>query len=166
MISERASRILGAAIQGFIDTGEPISSGWLYGRHDFGIRPAMIRHELEELSRVGYLEQPHHSAGRIPTDRGYEFFANLLIAEDIGPMRCAEKFSRFFERGAFPSLLEEISSDLGLAGAARSEEDSYKTGIENLIDGFDWETTEEIKSVMRDFTELENRLHKLTGQIF
>jgi transcriptional regulator of heat shock response len=166
MIGERASKILDATIQGFIETGEPVSSGWLFRRHNFGIRPAMIRRELELLSDEGYLEQPHRSAGRVPTDRGYELFANRLIAEEEGSPHGAGKFLKFFEMGALPSLLEEISSDLGLAGAARLEDDSYKTGIENLIGGFDWETTEEIKSVMRDFAELESRLRGLAGRLF
>lgn len=79
MLTERAERILESTIQGFIDTGEPISSGWLYHRYNFGIRPAMIRLELERLAEEGFLEQPYHSAGRVPSDRGYEFFAERVM---------------------------------------------------------------------------------------
>ena len=67
-MTDRTAQILEAAIQEFINTGEPVSSGLLYDRYDFGIKPAMIRLELDELEDGGYLEQPHHSAGRVPTD--------------------------------------------------------------------------------------------------
>ena len=79
-MNERTAQILEAAIQGFINTGEPVSSGWLFDHYDFGIKPAMIRLELDKLEDDGYLEQPHHSAGRVPTDVGYEFFAKQLLS--------------------------------------------------------------------------------------
>ena len=78
MLTERGQQILEAVIQGFIDTKEPVSSGWLYDQYDFGIKPAMIRLELDTLEDEGYLEQPYHSAGRIPTDAGYELFVSRL----------------------------------------------------------------------------------------
>ena len=74
MLTERGEQILQAVIQGFIDTKEPVSSGWLYNKYDFGIKPAMIRLELDALTQGGYLEQPYHSAGRVPSDAGYEAF--------------------------------------------------------------------------------------------
>src|SRR5580700_8422643 len=79
-MNERTSQILEAAIQEFIDSGEPVSSGRLYEQYDFGIKPAMIRLELDALEEEGYLQQPYHSAGRIPTDRGYEFYAARALA--------------------------------------------------------------------------------------
>lgn len=164
MLTERTSKILESAIQGFIDTGEPISSGWLFDRYNFGIRSAMIRHELEALSEMGFLEQPHHSAGRIPTDKGYEFFAETVIKEDCGSAPGAEKLARFLEKGAFPDFFEEFSENLGLAGAIRAKEKVHKGGIESLIENFDWGTANEIKSVMRDFVLLEERLEKIADQ--
>ena len=83
-MNDRASQILEAVIQEFIDTGEPVSSGSLYNKYDFGIKPAMIRLELDALEDGGYLEQPYHSAGRIPTDTGYEFYAKRALAPRAG----------------------------------------------------------------------------------
>src|SRR3989338_10924172 len=76
---DRTADILEAVIEEFINGGEPVSSSHLYKRHNFGIKPAMIRLELEKLADEGFLEQPHHSAGRVPTDRGYEFFAERAL---------------------------------------------------------------------------------------
>ena len=87
MLTERGEQILQAVIQGFIDTKEPISSGWLYDQYDFGIKPAMIRLELDALENDGYLEQPHHSAGRVPTDEGYELFVRHILAAQEAALR-------------------------------------------------------------------------------
>lgn len=166
MFTDRTSRILEAVVQGFIDGGEPISSSWLFGQHGFGIKPATIRRELELLSDEGYLEQPHHSAGRVPTDRGYEFFADRLIQSDRGLASNVGKLIRFLEKKAFPEFLSEFSQNLSLAGAAMSEGDTYKGGIESLVENFNWETPEEIKSVVRDFAALEERASKLADDFF
>src|SRR3989338_8467589 len=80
MLTARSFEILEAATREFIEFGEPVSSNLLYKRHSFGIRPAMILAELGELAERGYLEQPYHSAGRVPSNRGYEFFAERVIA--------------------------------------------------------------------------------------
>ncbi|MEK9180265.1 MAG: hypothetical protein AAB897_02540 [Patescibacteria group bacterium] len=154
-----------AAIQSFINTGEPVSSGWLFREHDFGIRPAMIRHELELLSDAGYLEQPHHSSGRVPTDLGYEFFANHFIGANEARVSVG-KLVRLLEKSAFSEFFGEISEDLGLAGAAKAEKNTYKGGIENLVGNFDWETPQEIKSVVLDFSALEEKMAKLANSFF
>src|SRR5690242_2022694 len=90
MLTDRSFEILEAAIREFITTGDPVSSSLLYKRHNFGIRPAMIRAELSELAERGYLEQPYHSAGRVPSNRGYEFFAERVIAAERAAARVEE----------------------------------------------------------------------------
>ncbi|RJQ28445.1 hypothetical protein C4571_03680 [Candidatus Parcubacteria bacterium] len=169
-MQERTAQILEAAVREFIAGGEPISSGLLYRHHDFGIRPAMIRHELEELVRKGFLEQPHHSAGRIPTDRGYEFFAEKMLQSEEFHSSAEGRdkhLASLFEQRAWDDLLEEISSQLGILGVVSSpkEEVVRKDGLENLIENLDWETPGEVKSVIRDFVELEDRLKMFGGKL-
>ena len=69
-LPERDRRILGVLVQGYIDDGEPISSLWLASR-GFGVSSATLRNMLARLEEQGYVRQPHTSAGRVPTDRGY-----------------------------------------------------------------------------------------------
>src|SRR5579864_4356473 len=127
----RKGQILEAAIQEFIDTGEPVSSGWLYKRYDFGIKPAMIRLELDALEEDGYLEQPYHSAGRIPTDDGYEFYAERILASNLH-REVRNAFANLLERRAWPDLLQELSAELGLLGVVADQlnDEIYKTGLE------------------------------------
>ncbi len=159
MITDRTAEILNAAIGEFIKTGEPVSSSWLYEYYDFGIKPAMIRLELEKLSDEGYLEQPHHSAGRVPSDMGYEFFANRILAAeksffDFRPIK------NLFARRALAGLAEFLSDELTLLGVASSGGEVCKEGIENLVERPVWETPDAIKRIVRDFAELDERLGK------
>ena len=79
-ISERQTKILNTIVQEYIDSAEPISSELLEKKYDFGICPATIRIEMQKLTDKGFLLQPHTSAGRVPTDRGYRFFVDILLA--------------------------------------------------------------------------------------
>jgi heat-inducible transcriptional repressor len=82
----RKSRILKAVIQEFTATATPVGSQVLASRHLLSLSSATIRSELADLAELGYLIQPHTSAGRIPTDRGYRYFVDFLMeAEPVSP---------------------------------------------------------------------------------
>ena len=78
-ISERKKKILGALVEEYIRTAEPVGSKVIAGIAELGCSPATIRNELAELTGMGYLEQPHTSAGRIPTPAGYRMYVNELM---------------------------------------------------------------------------------------
>ena len=78
MLSERQQQIIKSLVREYIKTAEPVSSKFLAEKHDFGLCPSAIRIEFQSLIRDGYLEQPHTSAGRIPTDKAYRFFVDSL----------------------------------------------------------------------------------------
>ena len=78
-ISERKKKILGALVDEYIKTAEPVGSKAIAGVADIGCSSATIRNELAELTALGYLEQPHTSAGRIPTPAGYRMYVNELM---------------------------------------------------------------------------------------
>lgn len=156
MLTERGEQILQAVIQGFIDTKEPVSSGWLYGQYDFGIKPAMIRLELDVLEDEGYLEQPYHSAGRVPTDAGYELFARRILAVQEAALR-ETALRRLFLRSAWADLIGVLSAELGILGVVAAQDAVYKTGLEQLTDNLDWGDREEMQSVIRDFEAVDER---------
>ncbi len=79
MLSERQQKILQLLVKEYIDEAEPISSDLLKRRLQLDISPATIRNELQDLTEKGYLAQPHTSAGRIPTEKGYEFFIEITL---------------------------------------------------------------------------------------
>ncbi len=78
-LDERKRKILGAVVRDYVETVRPVGSEDLAQRHAWGVKSATIRNELAELSEMGYLRQPHTSAGRIPSDRGYRFYVDHLM---------------------------------------------------------------------------------------
>lgn len=73
-MNTRQQQILEAIIREYVDTTQPVSSGILNKKYNFNASPATIRAEMKKLEETGYLCQPHTSAGRIPTEKGYRFF--------------------------------------------------------------------------------------------
>ena len=78
-ISSRKKKILAAVIEEYIRTAEPVGSKAIAASADLGCSSATIRNELAELAAMGYLEQPHTSAGRVPTPLGYRMYVNELM---------------------------------------------------------------------------------------
>ncbi|MEW6183789.1 MAG: heat-inducible transcriptional repressor HrcA [Bacillota bacterium] len=79
MLNNRQERILAALIEDFIDAAEPVGSRTIARKHGLGLSPATIRNEMADLEEMGYLEQPHTSAGRIPSERGYRYYVDNLM---------------------------------------------------------------------------------------
>ena len=79
-LDERKQKILSAVVRDYVETVKPLGSEDLASRHRWGIKSATIRNELAELSEMGLLRQPHTSAGRIPSDLGYRFYVDHLMA--------------------------------------------------------------------------------------
>jgi len=80
IVTERQKEILNRIVADYIDLAQPVSSEFLEEKHHFGICPATIRIEMQKLTDTGFLYQPHTSAGRVPTDKGYRFFVDNLFA--------------------------------------------------------------------------------------
>lgn len=83
-MKERQNRILKAAVEAYIETGEPVSSKFIIEYAGMDVSSATVRNDLAQLERDGYLEQPHTSAGRIPSELGYRYYVdNLLQADEV-----------------------------------------------------------------------------------
>ena len=80
-LSERKKKILRAVVESYIQTAEPVGSKAIQEMADLGVSSATIRNELADLTEQGYLEQPHTSAGRIPSPKGYRLYVNELMEE-------------------------------------------------------------------------------------
>lgn len=78
-LEERKQQILRAIVHDYVATAEPVASEALVERYDFGVRSATLRNEMAAMSEMGYLQQPHTSAGRIPSEKGYRFYVDWLL---------------------------------------------------------------------------------------
>lgn len=80
-LSERKHTILRAIIQNYLETGEPVGSRTLSKSTDLKLSSATIRNEMADLEDLGYIFQPHTSAGRIPSDKGYRLYVDMLMQD-------------------------------------------------------------------------------------
>jgi heat-inducible transcriptional repressor len=78
-LGEREREVLRAVVQEYISSGEPVGSSQLARRSDFEVSSATVRNVMSDLEELGFLEKPHTSAGRVPTDRGYRFYCDTLL---------------------------------------------------------------------------------------
>src|SRR5690242_17254438 len=121
-LSARHFEILHAIVQNYIETGEPVASRMIARRHP--LSPASIRNMMADLAEEGYLSQPHTSAGRIPTDRAFQSFAQTLVNSRViqveldrlqAELRQSATVEERIERSS--KLLTELTRHLGIAAA-------------------------------------------------
>jgi heat-inducible transcriptional repressor len=97
-LDRRRLEVLRAIVEDYVATQEPVGSKALVERHNLGVSPATIRNDMALLEEEGYIHQPHTSAGRVPTDKGYRLFVDRLT--NVKPLTQAE-------RRAIHSFLDE-----------------------------------------------------------
>ncbi len=85
MLSERRSTLLNLIVQDYVDSAQPVGSKALGSKHQLDVSPATIRIEMARLEEDGYISQPHTSAGRVPSDKGYRYYIETLMSEESLP---------------------------------------------------------------------------------
>lgn len=120
MLDDRKTAILSAVVHEYIATAQPVGSSHIAAAPGVGVSPATVRNEMAVLEQEGYLVQPHTSAGRVPTDKGYRFFVDHLAAPGRVDAITSRRVGEFF--AAAHGRLEEMlhqTSDL-LTGLTRN----------------------------------------------
>lgn len=82
MLEKRQRQVLQAIVEEYINTAEPVSSGTIVENYNLGYSSATIRNDMAELEKLGYLEKPHTSSGRIPSAKGYRFYVDELLNDE------------------------------------------------------------------------------------
>lgn len=106
MLDERDKKILRAVVQSYINNPDPVGSRFITKKYAFSLSPATIRNIMSDLEDMGFLSQPHTSAGRVPTDKGYRFYVDLLCPGEY------EVDNRTFVY-EMTKEIESIKSDMG-----------------------------------------------------
>ena len=111
MLDERKTAILSAVVQEYITTAQPVGSSHIARASGVGVSSATVRNEMAVLEQEGYLIQPHTSAGRIPTDKGYRFFVDHLAAPRRIDAATSRQVGDFFEaaHGRLEEMLHQTS---------------------------------------------------------
>ena len=119
-LSERKKKILAAVVDAYIETAEPVGSKAIAASAGLGCSSATIRNELAELVAMGYLEQPHTSAGRVPTAMGYRLYVNELMEKQKFSLEESEELNRRLNQ-----KLQELDDTIGDVSRLASQLTNY-----------------------------------------
>ncbi|MBO4407762.1 MAG: heat-inducible transcription repressor HrcA [Clostridiales bacterium] len=119
-LDDRKKKILHAIVDDYVTTFEPVGSKALIERHDFTVSSATLRNEMAELEKQGFIEKPHTSAGRIPSDRGYREYVDSLINVDV----LTDKEKKEI-RGRITESVDDVSDLLKNASNTLSEQTGF-----------------------------------------
>lgn len=154
-LSERQGVILNMIVKDYISTAEPVSSDFLKRKYELDLSSASIRIEMQKLTDMGYLCQPHTSSGRVPLDKGYRFFVDHLVESKIEKLineRISKEIDRIDsqikDRLMFLQELNRIlaSASSGLSISYSSESKIFlKEGWRNLFSGPEFLNSDYIK---------------------
>jgi transcriptional regulator of heat shock response len=138
--TERLESILQAVVEQYIATAKPVSSKQLFDDHDFGVSPATLRNDLAELETGGYIEQPHTSAGRIPTEMGYQYYITHFLHKRSLTKRQQHQLSE--AATSAPDSAVQTAKQMARAISSLTDEmvvmsidgeEFYYTGIANML---------------------------------
>ncbi len=165
-MTDRQKQILCSVVEQYAEVASPVGSSLL--AKVFNVSSATIRAEMAELERHGFITQPHTSAGRVPTDKGYRFYVNNLAGttNDTASERRAERaLTARVQTGALPErtirnavdTLVELTHNLGLATIGNQ---LYMSGLSNLFGQPEFIQAGQVRQVAQLLDNLEPWLHE------
>lgn len=165
-MTDRQQKILQAIVEQYAEVASPVGSSLLAKL--FNVSSATIRAEMAELERTGYIDQPHTSAGRIPTDKGYRFYVNTIAessSESPAERRAEKALATRVSQGGVPDriirnavdTLVELTHNLGLATIG---DQLYMSGLSNLFGQPEFMNAGQVREVARLLDNLEPWLYE------
>ena len=98
MLTDRRSSLLNLIVEEYVDSAVPVGSKYIVSKHQMAVSPATVRLEMARLEDEGFITQPHTSAGRVPSDKGYRYYVESLMAEDTLPYEERETIRHQFHQ--------------------------------------------------------------------
>lgn len=159
-MTNRQKQLLYAIVEQYAEVASPVGSSLL--AKAFGVSSATVRAEMAELEREGYIAQPHTSAGRVPTDKGYRFYVNNLAEEkpNLTEGRAEKALSARVQHAGMPDrtirnavdTLVELTHNLGIATIGQQ---LYMSGLSNLFGQPEFIQTGQVQQVAQLLDNLE-----------
>lgn len=160
-MTDRQYKILAAIVEQYAEVASPVGSNLLAKL--FGVSSATIRAEMADLERHGFIAQPHTSAGRVPTDKGYRYYVNALsgeVPDQSDNHRASRALTARVEGGGLPErtirnavdTLVELTHNLGLATLG---DQLYMSGLSNLFGQPEFMQSGQVQQVARLLDNLE-----------
>jgi heat-inducible transcriptional repressor len=165
-LDPRKQTILRAVVVEYVAAAEPVGSEQLVQRYGLGVKSATVRNELAEMSELGYLEQPHTSAGRIPSDLGYRFFVDRLVVRSQVEQATQQKVREAAEGGDVLEgllrdtvrVLSRVTHLLGVATTVRDPGVTIRTAVVSALG-----PTQALMVIALSNGHVENRMIECPG---
>lgn len=163
-LDTRRKRVLQAIVEAYIETVSPVSSQAIAQRLHWRISTATVRNVMTQLDELGLIWQPHTSAGRIPTDKGYRYYINsLLEIEQLTPQeqkliesqypQCNEVFDELLMR--ILCILSNFSGYTALACSSFGEDRLYVEKVSYILEYPEFQDTQKLQAILRAFERPE-----------
>ncbi|MBI2085862.1 hypothetical protein HYT74_00815 [Candidatus Daviesbacteria bacterium] len=169
-LTERQQALLKAIIEEYIEFAEPVGSEIIEKKYDLGVSPATIRIEMSRLTDMGYLRQPHTSAGRAPTSMGMKFYIAQLMKEKqlsvTAEVSIKEKLmsKRYKQERLLKEAVTALAQRLDMLGLAIDDEGIvYYAGVANILDWPEFYDIDVTRFVLSLFDE-NPRLQEIIGR--
>jgi len=170
-MEDRHKKILAAVIEEYTNSAVPVGSKVLVEKYGFDLSPATIRNDMNELEEGGYLYQPHISAGRIPTDKGYRFFVEEIMKDQKLSLSEQKKLqaemlklkaqnSRLSRTTA--KLLSSLSGNLVITG---QENDFYDFGMSELLTKPEFQEIDEFCRVAEVLDYIDENIDTILAKV-
>lgn len=173
-LTARQVQILRAVIQEFIETAQPVGSDTIDRKYSIGVSPATIRNEMVQLTKQGYLQKTHSSAGRIPTPMALKLYVNELMKEK--ELSVADEVSAkekiWHTRDELDDLMSEISKVLAekshaLGISMMNNRRVFSSGYANLLnmpEFYDIQVTRQVLQLIEEVQALEEMFNQSVGE--
>lgn len=173
IVTERQEKLLNKIVKEYIDSALPVSSQLLDERYNFGISPATLRIEMQKLTDQGFLYQPHTSAGRVPTDKGYRFFVDELFEKgflglnDEKTSQILKEIKKEIENSlkftqTVTKILADNSSNLGLSYLL-NEDILWKEGWKDIFEEPEFKEADFVSRFAKMLSCFEKNIEEITS---
>ncbi len=172
-MNERQEKILATVIEEYTQTAIPVGSQILVGKYKFKVSPATIRNDMTALEDEGYLYQPHISAGRIPTDKGYRYFVEEMMKDkELSKAQQQDMQREFLKLKAqntrltrtTAKLLSHVSGNFAISGLIDNDEFS-DFGMRELMEEPEFKELDEMCRLVEMLDYVDEKFDQLTKGI-
>jgi transcriptional regulator of heat shock response len=165
-LTERQGKLLNVIVKEYIDGAQLVSSQLLEKKYGFDVSPATIRNEMQKLTDKGFLSQPHTSAGRMPTDKGYRFYVNILLEKKSKNPAEIEKWLQEETEDTFQfiqSLTKHIAETTNALTLSYLEKENFfwKEGWEKVLKEPEFEERDCLLDFTNFLRNFENHIEEL-----
>lgn len=168
-LTARQAKILAAIVKEHSENGQPVGSRELAEKYNFGLSAPTIRNEMQDLEKSGYIQQPHTSAGRVPTDKGFRYFVNQLMDKVKLTLQEQDKLRKELMKLQIAHmeigrrLAKVVSEHSKAASFALFENDVSTVGLSNILDNPNL-PKEDAREIAQFFDNIDEHAEKMMSE--